>query len=247
MMRQATALNRDRVAIVTEDMTLTFGQMWGRGVRMANALIELGVRPGDRVGGLEDNNLGAADLFLGAAIAGAVRVPLYARNSAESHAHMIGQTGASVVLTDLAYAEGVVDLQATVESLRHVVVRDEGYEKWLAGQSDADPYVEVDPDAWYIIRHSAGTTGKPKGIGYTQHDWLVNCRNWFYRLPNLRWGSVVGHAGPISHASGYLFLAARQHESALRGVRPRQCPWSDGASPSDAHVRPTVDGSDVGL
>jgi acyl-coenzyme A synthetase/AMP-(fatty) acid ligase len=213
MMRQATALNRDRVAIVTEDMTLTFGQMWGRGVRMANALIELGVRPGDRVGGLEDNNLGAADLFLGAAIAGAVRVPLYARNSAESHAHMIGQTGASVVLTDLAYAEGVVDLQATVESLRHVVVRDEGYEKWLAGQSDADPYVEVDPDAWYIIRHSAGTTGKPKGIGYTQHDWLVNCRNWFYRLPNLRWGSVVGHAGPISHASGYLFLPAWLHGS----------------------------------
>jgi acyl-CoA synthetase (AMP-forming)/AMP-acid ligase II len=213
MMRQAAELNRERIAIITEDIELTFGEMWARGIRTANALIELGVRPGDRVGGLEDNNLGAADLFLGAAIAGAVRVPLYARNSAESHAHMIGQTGTSVVLTDRAYADSVVDLPGKLDALQHVVVRDENYEKWLAGQSDVDPQIEVGSDDWYIIRHSAGTTGRPKGIGYTQHDWLVNCRNWFYRLPNLHWGSVVGHAGPISHASGYLFLPAWLHGS----------------------------------
>ncbi|MCF7551366.1 class I adenylate-forming enzyme family protein [Pseudonocardia sp. WMMC193] len=213
MMRQSTAFHRDRIAVITEETTLTFGEMWTRGVRLANALRDLGIEPGDRVAGLEDNTLAAADLFLGAAIAGAVRVPLYARNSAESHAHMVGQTGTKVVLADQAYADTVVDLPSTVESVAHVVVRDDGYEKWLADQSDVDPEIDVDSDAWYIIRHSAGTTGKPKGIGYTQHDWLVNCRNWFYRLPNLRWGSVVGHAGPISHASGYLFLPAWLHGS----------------------------------
>ncbi|TNC23773.1 class I adenylate-forming enzyme family protein [Amycolatopsis alkalitolerans] len=213
LMRQAVAFNRDRVAVITEHETFTFEQMWARGVRLANALRDLGVRPGDRVAGLEDNNLGAADLFLGAAIAGAVRVPLYARNSAESHGHMIEQTGTSVVLTDQAYADSVAELPSTSDCLRHVVVRDDDYEKWLAGRSDTDPMVDVDSDAWYIIRHSAGTTGRPKGVGYTQHDWLVNCRNWFYRLPNLDWESVVGHAGPISHASGYLFLPAWLHGS----------------------------------
>ncbi len=214
MMRQAMSFNRERVAVLTEDTSLTFGEMWARGVRLANALRELGVRPGDRVAGLEDNNLGGADLFLGAAIAGAVRVPLYARNSAEAHAHMVEQTGTTVVLTDQAYADTVLDLPRRVDGVEHVIVRDDGYEKWLAEHSDVDPELKIDPDAWYIIRHSAGTTGRPKGIGYTQHDWLVNCRNWFYRLPNLRWGSVVGHAGPISHASGYLFLPAWLHGSA---------------------------------
>ncbi|MGQ0629637.1 MAG: class I adenylate-forming enzyme family protein [Sporichthyaceae bacterium] len=213
MMRQAVTLNADRIAIRTEDQQLTFTQMWNRGVRLANALIDLGVRPGDRVAGLEDNNLGAADLFLAAAIAGAVRVPLYARNSPEAHAHMVGHTGTSVIVTDQAYADSVADLGATSTSVRHVVVRDESYEKWLAVQSDVDPVVEVKAEDWYVIRHSAGTTGTPKGIAYTQHDWLVNCRNWFYRLPNLRWDSVVGHAGPISHASGYLFLPAWLHGS----------------------------------
>jgi acyl-CoA synthetase (AMP-forming)/AMP-acid ligase II len=213
LMRQAVALNRRRIAIIAEDRELTFEQMWARGVQLANGLRALGVQPGDRVAGVEDNNLGAADLFLGAAIAGAVRVPMYARNSAEAHAAMVEQTGARVVLSDVSYAGSVAGLEQTAGCVEHVVVRDDSYEKWLSEQSDADPMVEVGPDDWYIIRHSAGTTGRPKGIGYTQHDWLVNCRNWFYRLPNLRWGSVVGHAGPISHASGYLFLPTWLHGS----------------------------------
>jgi len=213
LMRQSVSFHRERTAIITEKGSLTFGQMWTRGVRLANALRDLGVRPGDRVAGLEDNNLGAADLTVAAAIAGAVRVPLYARNSAQAHAHMIAQTGTKVLLTDQAYADSVADLRSGTTTLRDLVVRDQKYEDWLAEQSDVDPMVEVGPDDWYVIRHSAGTTGRPKGIGYTHHDWVVNCRNWLYRLPNLRWGSVVGHAGPISHASGYLFLPTWLHGS----------------------------------
>ena len=63
-------------------------------------------------------------------------------------------------------------------------------------------------DDWFVIRHSGGTTGKPKGVGYTHHDWVLNCRNWAYSLERMRRDSVIGHAGPISHASGYLFLPA---------------------------------------
>lgn len=213
LMRQALSFNRARTAVITENGTLTYQEMWTRGVRLANALRDLGVQPGDRVASVEDNNLGAADLFLGAAIAGAVRVPLYARNSAESHGYMVEQTGTTVVLADKAYADSVADLTEQVDCVKHVVVRADGYEDWLASQSSVDPLVEVGPEDWYIIRHSAGTTGRPKGVGYTQHDWLVNCRNWFYRLPNLDWSSVVGHAGPISHASGYLFLPTWLHGS----------------------------------
>jgi acyl-CoA synthetase (AMP-forming)/AMP-acid ligase II len=214
LMRQSLGFHRDRVAIITEDRTLTFAEAWDRGVRLANGLRALGVQPGDRVAGVEDNNLGAADLFLGAAIAGAVRVPLYARNTRRSHGQMIEQTQTKVVLADQAYADSVKGLEDELPDLTSVVVRGEGYEDWLAAQSAVDPEIPIDGEGWYIIRHSAGTTGRPKGVGYTQHDWLVNCRNWYYRLPNLALTSVVGHAGPISHASGYLFLPAWLHGSA---------------------------------
>jgi len=214
LMRQATQIYGSRTALISEAGIFTFAQAWDRGVRLANGLRALGVERGDRVAGLEDNNQGAADLLIGCAIAGAVRVPLYARNARHSHGHMLEQTGAKVVLTDAVYADSVTGLEKEITSLEHVVVRDAGYEDWLAAQSAQDPMVEVGGDDWYIIRHSAGTTGRPKGVGYTQHDWLVNCRNWFYRLAPLRLDSVVGHAGPISHASGYLFLPTWLHGSA---------------------------------
>ncbi|GLZ44251.1 AMP-dependent synthetase [Actinomycetospora sp. NBRC 106375] len=214
LMRQAMTLHRDRPALVTEHRSLTFGEAWDRGVRTANGLIALGVRPGDRVASLEENDLGAADLFLGAAIAGAVRVPLYARNARRAHQQMIEQTQVRVLVVDAAHVDEVKGLDEDTAGLEHVLVRDAGYEQWLDAQSDVDPQLLVGPDDWYVIRHSAGTTGRPKGVGYTQHDWLVNCRNWYYRLPNLQTDSVVGHAGPISHASGYLFLPAWLHGSA---------------------------------
>lgn len=206
LLRQAVDHNQDATAIVTAEHSLTFGTAWTRGVRLANALIDAGIKPGDRVGMVEDNNLGAVDLILGAAIAGAVRVPLYARNSRAAHRAMIGSTETKLVFTDEAYAASVVGLESGVGCLQNVIRRDKDYEPWLAAQSDQDPMVRVDPDDWYIIRHSSGTSGNPKGVGYRQHDWIANCRNWFLRLPRLDTDSVFGHAAPISHASGYLFI-----------------------------------------
>jgi acyl-CoA synthetase (AMP-forming)/AMP-acid ligase II len=208
LMRQAARFNSSRVALVTEERVLTFAQAWTRGVRLANALRALGVREGDRVAALEDNNLGCADTVLACAIAGAVRVPLYPRNSAQAHRFMIDGTRCRVAVTDAVYAESLEGAATESGDLEHVIVRDAGYEAWLAQQDDGDPDVPIDGEAWYIIRHSGGTTGRPKGVGYTQHDWLLNCRNWAYCLERIGPDSVVGHAGPISHASGYLFVPA---------------------------------------
>ena len=211
LMRQAVAYNRDRVAVISEDRTLTFTEAWARGVRLANALRALGVKPGDRVAGLEDNNLGAADFLIGCAVAGAVRVPLYPRNSRTAHQHMIEHTQCKVVLADDAYADSVTGLERQTAYLDHLVVRDAGYEEWLAGHDDTDPRVSISADDWYVIRHSAGTTGRPKGVAYTHHDWLVVCRNWLYPVARLTSTSAVGHAAPISHGSGYLFIPAWLH------------------------------------
>lgn len=206
LLRQAAAFNANRTAIITRERTLTFAEAWERGTRTANALIDAGIRPGDRVGMVEDNNLGAVDLVLGAAIAGAVRVPLYARNSKAAHRSMIVSTDTKIVFTDQAYASSVAGLVDETPCLSASIERDDNYESWLSGYGAEDPMVAVAPDDWYIIRHSSGTSGTPKGVGYRQHDWIANCRNWFYRLPRLSAESVFGHAAPISHASGYLFL-----------------------------------------
>ena len=81
-MRRAMEYNRNRPAIIADDVELTFEQAWKRGCQLANALHEIGLRPGDKVAVLEDNCLEASDFFVAAAAANVVRVPLYRRNSA---------------------------------------------------------------------------------------------------------------------------------------------------------------------
>ena len=69
----------------------------------------------------------------------------------------------------------------------------------------ATPAVPIDPDDWYIIRHTGGTTGKPKGVAYTHRSWLAAGRDWFYNFPPMQAGEACLHVGPISHGSGYLY------------------------------------------
>ncbi|WP_394939759.1 class I adenylate-forming enzyme family protein [uncultured Ilumatobacter sp.] len=209
LMAQAATLNARRTAVIHGDRRLTFEEAWRRGIQVANALLALELHPGDRVGVLEDNSIEAQDFFAGATIAGLVRVPLYARNSAEAHTHMLAHTGCRAVVVAEQYAHEIEAIRRDLPGVEHVVVRGRhdglGYEEWLASHSDVDPQVPIDPDDWYIIRHTGGTTGKPKGVAYTHRSWLAAGRDWFYNFPPMVAGERCLHVGPISHGSGYLY------------------------------------------
>ena len=50
-MRRSAMFHTDLVAIRSGDRELTYGQAWERGVRLANALLGLGLQAGDQGGG----------------------------------------------------------------------------------------------------------------------------------------------------------------------------------------------------
>jgi acyl-CoA synthetase (AMP-forming)/AMP-acid ligase II len=205
-MRSAALYNAHREAVVAGERRFSFAEAWRRGARMANGLLALGLKSQDRVGVLEDNTLESADLFLGAAIANLVRVPLYPRNARESHLHMLGHTGCRAVVVAEKYAEEIEAVRRELPDLAHVLVRDAGYESWLARQSDVDPDLPIDPEDRFIIRHTGGTTGKSKGVAYSHRAWLAAGRDWFYIFPPVEPGDACLHLAPISHGSGYLFV-----------------------------------------
>ncbi len=207
MMRRSAVFHSNKTAIIAGENRLTFQQAWERGCQMANLLLSMGLQPGDCVGALEDNTVEAVDFFLGTAIAGLVRVPLYARNARSSHQAMLENTSCKALVVSEKYAEQVEGLHQEVETLERIIVRqDSTYEEWLAGFPTTDPNVEIQPDDIYVIRHTGGTTGKPKGVAFTHQAWLDIGRNWTYTWPPISTGNVCMHIAPISHASGYQFV-----------------------------------------
>ena len=175
-MRRSANFHRDLVAVESGGSTLTYGEAWERGLRLANALIGLGAKPGDRVAVLEDNCIEAADFYLATAIANLVRVPLYRRNSRVAHEHMLRHTDAKIVVVSSDYADEVKGFDDEIDGLQ-IIIRDGGYNDWLASHEVVDPDPEVSLDDMFIIRHSAGTTGQAKGIAYTHRAWMAAARD----------------------------------------------------------------------
>jgi acyl-CoA synthetase (AMP-forming)/AMP-acid ligase II len=205
-MRSAAGYYAGREAVVMGDRRLSFAQAWERGVRMANGLLSPGLKPQDRVAVLEDNRLESSDIFLGAGIANLVRVPLYPRNAPDAHVHMMGHTSCRALVVDEKYQHEIEPIRAQLPALQHIVVRDAAYESWLATRSAIDPDLSIKETDNYIIRHTGGTTGRPKGVAYSHRAWLAAGRDWFYLFPPVAPGDACLHLGPISHASGYQFL-----------------------------------------
>ena len=206
LMAQSVRINSERVAVIHDARRLTFREAWTRGIQLANALISLGLKPGDRIASLEDNCIEAADLIQACAIANLVRVPLYARNAREAHAHMIANTDCRAIVVSSHYAGEIEAIRDKLPGVGSVIVRDEGYEDWLAAQSDVEPEVSISPDDYFVIRHTGGTTGQPKAVAYSHRSWLAACRDWFYIFPQVLEGDRCLHIGPISHGSGYQYL-----------------------------------------
>jgi acyl-CoA synthetase (AMP-forming)/AMP-acid ligase II len=205
-LQRAMEYNRNRPAIIAGDVELTFEEAWNRGCQLANALLEIGIQPGDKVAVLEDNCLEAADFFLASAIANVVRVPLYRRNSATAHSHMISHTGCRAIVVSKEFAHEVEHFKDEIEGLKYVVVRDDDYESWLAGHSSKNPNLAINIDDPHLIRHSGGTTGRSKGMQFSHRQWMRTCRDWAFFLPAILAGDYATHAGPISHGAGYLFM-----------------------------------------
>ena len=94
------ALIPDRVAIIQGDRELTFAELDARCNRMANALRELGVGPGDRVALMFSNDFRFLESLFGPMRLGAVAVPLNTRMGDDALQYVVDDAEAVVMIAN---------------------------------------------------------------------------------------------------------------------------------------------------
>ncbi|WP_193044939.1 fatty-acid--CoA ligase FadD4 [Mycolicibacterium baixiangningiae] len=167
--REHVSADKPAVILHPSGTVLTFGELEARANRLAHFLREHGLREGDVVAILMENNEHMHAVMWAARRAGLYYVPINTHLTAAEAAYIIDNSGASAVI-------GSAALRATCEGLgehlpnglpRVLLIADGRLDGWLsypecvADQPDTPIEDEVEGD---LLQYSSGTTGRPKGI-----------------------------------------------------------------------------------
>ena len=208
VLRRSAAYYASNVAVTYQGRHATYAELFERSCRMANAIADRGLQPGDRVAVLGANAAETVEQIAGIALGGFTRAALYAHNSAETNAYLADLVDARLLIVEESLAEGMLALRDEMPQLEHVIVyggAGSDYEEALAAASPEDPHVTTAPDDLHVIRFSAGTTGKPKGIVHTNERWSRAMDEYRWCTPQIDERDAYLAAAPLTHAA-VLFL-----------------------------------------
>ncbi|MBN2439466.1 MAG: long-chain fatty acid--CoA ligase [Deltaproteobacteria bacterium] len=204
---------RTSTALIFEDRKYTYEELDRRTNRLAQGLVALGLKKGDRVAIQSWNRPEIVETEVACYKAGMVRIPINARLSAAEAIEILNDAEAGAFITDQKHGEAVLSHGGALDTVKQFICLDatpEGkirYEALLAGSRDELSEVEVETDDLAVLTYSSGTTGKLKGIMQTYGNRLAMIRKaLMFPEVRLRPGDIFVHVGPITHASGMLLM-----------------------------------------
>ncbi|NGP06590.1 long-chain fatty acid--CoA ligase [Rhodococcus sp. 14C212] len=150
----------------------TYREYTDRVFRLAAALIELGVRPGDRVATLAWNHRRHLELYLAVPLAGAVLHTVNLRLEADEIAYIVDHADDRMIFVDTALLPLLDTARARRPDMLVVTTDGDGIDLPTqdALTDAAAPLTEPvprDENDLAALCYTSGTTGFPKGVGYS--------------------------------------------------------------------------------
>src|SRR5712692_7028505 len=167
--RQA-ARNPNRVALVSDEGTLTYGQLERRANQLARYLQRQSVGRGVLVGVLLDRSLDTVIALVAILKAGAAYVPLSITDPRNRIASILGQADVNTVISKTPYA-------ALLDEDQRVVLIDARRSLIEAEDGDSPPVVNSRSDDSAYVIFTSGSTGEPKGV-VVCHRPVINLIEW---------------------------------------------------------------------
>lgn len=186
---------------------VSYGDLWRASARAANALVALGVAPGDRVAVQVEKHPLALVIYLGCVRAGAVFLPLNTAYTPAEIAYFLGDAEPKVFICDPARREKLASV-ATEAGAHIETLGGDGKGSMadrIAAASDSFQSVARGADDLAAILYTSGTTGRSKGA-MLSHDNLLSNSLALRDYWRFTADDVLIHALPIFHTHG-LFVA----------------------------------------
>lgn len=172
----------DKVALITEEATLTYSQLAARTNQAGNLFKAEGIEKGDRVAILFSNNFRYFEIVFGLMAIGAVPVPINAKQPSPIIEYIIKDSGSKILVFTEDLYEKVQQIQENIQQVKQIPVYLtkgdgnplDGYDKRLSSVSSELELEEVEKEDICFLPYTSGSTGNPKGCILTHEGQFWN-------------------------------------------------------------------------
>jgi acyl-CoA synthetase (AMP-forming)/AMP-acid ligase II len=165
----------------------TYKDFANRSRQLANALVELGAKFGDRIGTLAWNDYRHLELYYGVSGSGMVCHTINPKLFPEQVNYIINHAEDRFIFVDLLVVPLLEALKAHLPKVEgYIILTDEAhmpdttlpnvicYETLISKQSTSFDWPEFDENTASAMCYTSGTTGNPKGVVYSHRSTLLH-------------------------------------------------------------------------
>lgn len=163
----------NKLAVKDVKRQLTFSEYNTRANRLANGLMDLGLKKGERVAIISTNCLEFMEFYAATAKAGLVVVPINWRLAPKDMKYILNNSDTKALVVSEEFVSGVDSIRGDLKNLpseNYMFIgkgTPSGYKNFediVAGGVDSEPEVKVEGKDIWILLYTSGTTGTPKGV-----------------------------------------------------------------------------------
>jgi fatty-acyl-CoA synthase len=202
-----------RTAVVCNEERFTYVQFADRVSRLAGALRQHGIQPGDRVAFLSTNCHRLLEAYYGVLEAGAVLLPLNFRLASSELGYVLNDAGAAILFVEKQFLSVVESFRKDIPTVKTFCQLDGAPEApWLAPHSyeallgAAAPYradiSSIDENAVAELFYTSGTSATPKGVMLTHRNIYLHALHVCLGF-QIEKGNTELHTIPLFHANGW--------------------------------------------